>query len=180
MARDTDQWLLNWDNNNFSRTLNYCTTFFKGSLRRLKWEKGLENIVSLSFWSVCCGWWVSHNNVRNNSDKNNSNVECNLKSYSVHLQDIASHVSNISDFNKFYSDGFTRCICKCKSERCQIKVAFLLKTGSLVLHLTEFFIVLHHVSLLTAIVILILFIFVHIFVFSSICWGDKSENKWKI
>ena len=85
-------------------------------------RKGDLNIAFLVFYpTVCRGWWVYQSNVKNNSDKNNSNLKHNLQFYSVHLQDIASHVSTISNLNKlcgFVSDKF---IHKCKSQRFLMK-----------------------------------------------------------
>ena len=57
-------------------------------------RKGDLNIAFLVFYpTVCRGWWVYQSNVKNNSDKNNSNLKHNLQFYSVHLQDIALHMS---------------------------------------------------------------------------------------
>ena len=74
----------------------------------------------LSPTPVCCGCWVSHNNDKNKSDKNNLNLKHNLKiekSCSVYLQDIASHVKTVSDLNKLCGDGSAKCIYKSKIER---------------------------------------------------------------
>ena len=37
------------------------------------------------------------------------------------LQDISSHVNTVSDLDKLCCDGSAKCICKCKSKRCQMK-----------------------------------------------------------
>ena len=75
-------------------------------------------LVSLFSRPVCRGWWVSHNNGKNKSDQNISNLKHNLKSCSVYLQDIASHVNSISDLYKLCGDSSAKCIYKCESERC--------------------------------------------------------------
>ena len=50
-------------------------------------------------------WWVSHNNGKYNKEKANLNKQHNLKSALVHLQDIVSHISSISDLNKICGNG---------------------------------------------------------------------------
>lgn len=44
--------------------------------------------------------------------KNNLDMQCNLKSYPVHLQDVASCVSSISDLKKLYGDTSVKFIYK--------------------------------------------------------------------
>ena len=77
--------------------------------------------VSLSSWSVCRGWWVSHSNSKNNRDKNNLNLKCNKFSSSVHFQDIDSPVNIIANPNMFHSDGSAKCIYESKSKRYQME-----------------------------------------------------------
>ena len=55
-----------------------------------------------------------------NRDKNNLDIQFNLKSYFIPLQDTASNASSISDLKKLCGDGSTKCIYKCKSKRSQM------------------------------------------------------------
>ena len=82
-------------------------------------------IYRLIYGPVNRSSWVFHNNGKNNSDKNNLNLKHNLKSYSVHLQDITSHLNTITSvLNKLCGDGFVKFIYKYKSKRCQMKNIF--------------------------------------------------------
>ena len=42
-------------------------------------------------------------------------MQHNLNSCSIHLQDISSYFSNISDLNELFADGSPKYIYKCKS-----------------------------------------------------------------
>lgn len=74
--------------------------------------------------SIFCGWWVSHNNGNNKSDKNNLNLKHNVKSCGFHVQDIPSHVNFIFDLNKLCGDISSKCIYKCESKSFQMENNF--------------------------------------------------------
>ena len=60
---------------------------------------------------VSHGSLVFHYNGKIKSNKNNLNLKHNLKSYSVHLQDIAPYANTTaSDLNKLCSDGSAKFI----------------------------------------------------------------------
>ena len=87
-----------------------------------RFRKGDRNIACFAFsWSVCCGWWASHSNSKNNRDKNNLNLKCNKVFCSVHFQDIDSHVNTIANPNMLHGDGSAKCIYEWKSKRYQME-----------------------------------------------------------
>ena len=64
--------------------------------------KGELNVICLAFFLT----------KYNNCDKINFDLKRNLKYFSVHLQDIVSHVNTITDLNKLCGDGSVKCSCK--------------------------------------------------------------------
>ena len=116
-------------------------------------------LVSLSSWSVCRGWWVSHSNSKNNRDKNNLNLKCNKSFCSVHFQDIASLVNTIADRNMLHGDGSAKCIYEWKSKRYQMEN--ILSTNKPVSTASKKMFVLQRLALFISIAIcLILFMWV--------------------
>lgn len=88
-------------------------------------RKNDVNVGFLTFFQTSyLEWCVSHNNGKNNSDKNNVNARHKFKYCSVHLQDIFSHINTIAHLNTLCGDGFAKFDCKCKYERCQMKNVF--------------------------------------------------------
>ena len=74
---------------------------------------------------VSRGSLVFHNNSKIKSNKNNLNLKHYLKSYSIHLQDIAPYANTIaSDLDTLCSDSSTKFIYKYKSQRCQMRNIF--------------------------------------------------------
>lgn len=104
---------------------------------------------------------VTHNNDKSNSNKNNLNLEHNLKSYLVYLQDVASpHNTIASDLNKLCGDGSAKFIYKYKCKRFQMKHIFSVRDRALSAASKQLFIVLHNLAFFILIAIsVILFIY---------------------
>ena len=84
----------------------------------------LKKVCLVFTWPESRVWRVSHLSGKRNTVNKNINNNIDLKSCSVNLHDIASHVNSVNDLKKLCGNGKAKCIYKCKLKRCQMKNIF--------------------------------------------------------